>query len=120
MVLNLVKYQEHNSIICIDLKMGNFLLGQQSGYTKYPCFLCLWDSSAKDQHCVHGKKPERQMLTVRKHNLPKLDIRLDLMKQFVKTLAKDGACFQYISDAFPSLSAEQKQWIFLMGHKVIS
>ena len=27
-----------------DLKMVNFLLGQQSGFTKYPCFLCMWDS----------------------------------------------------------------------------
>ena len=25
--------------------MVNFLLGQQSGFTKYPCFLCMWDSS---------------------------------------------------------------------------
>ena len=34
MVLNLLKYQEHNWIICVDLKMVNFLLGQESGYTK--------------------------------------------------------------------------------------
>ena len=31
------------------------------------------------------------------------------MKQFVKALDKDGACFQYISDAFPGLSEEKKK-----------
>ena len=35
------------------------------------------------------------------------------MKQFVKALDKDGACFQYISDAFPGLSEKKKKiWIF--------
>ena len=40
-VMNLLKYHEHNWIICIDLKMVSLLLGQQKGYTKYPCFLCM-------------------------------------------------------------------------------
>ncbi|CAH0552824.1 unnamed protein product [Brassicogethes aeneus] len=46
-VLKKIKYNEHKWIICVDLKMVNFLLGQQSGYTKYPCFICLWDSRVK-------------------------------------------------------------------------
>ena len=28
-------------LICVDLKMVNFFLGQQSDYKKYPCFICL-------------------------------------------------------------------------------
>ena len=44
LVLEKVKYHEHHWVICVDLKMEIFLLGQQSGYTKFPCFLCLWDS----------------------------------------------------------------------------
>ena len=48
-VLDLIKYKEHNWIICVDLKMVNFLLGQQSGYTKFPCFICLWDGRARDK-----------------------------------------------------------------------
>ena len=43
-VLNLLKYDDHKWVIYADLKMVNFLLGQQGQYTKYPCFLCLWDS----------------------------------------------------------------------------
>ena len=51
-VLHSIKYHEHNWLICVDLKMVNFLLGQQSGYTKFPCFLWLWDSRAKHLHWV--------------------------------------------------------------------
>ena len=40
LVLDLLQYKEHNWVICVDLKMVNFLLGQQGGYTKYLCFLC--------------------------------------------------------------------------------
>ncbi|GBP39574.1 hypothetical protein EVAR_26656_1 [Eumeta japonica] len=50
LILDKIKYEEHKWLICVDLKMVNFLLGQQGGYTKYPCFLCLWDSRAKSQH----------------------------------------------------------------------
>jgi hypothetical protein len=44
LVLEKTNYQEHQWVICVDLKMLNFLLSQQIGYTKYPCFLCLSDS----------------------------------------------------------------------------
>ena len=39
-VLDLLKYNKHNWVICVDLKMVNFLLSQQGGYTKYLYFLC--------------------------------------------------------------------------------
>ena len=41
MVLHKLCYNEHKWAICVDLKMVNILLGQQAGYVKYPCFLCL-------------------------------------------------------------------------------
>ena len=40
-VLDLLKYDDHKCVICVEQKMVNYLLGQQGGYTKYPCFLCL-------------------------------------------------------------------------------
>jgi hypothetical protein len=49
LVLEKINYHEHQWVICVDLKMVNFLLGQQSGYTKYPCFLWLWESRAKHE-----------------------------------------------------------------------
>ncbi|KAI6659705.1 hypothetical protein LOD99_14630 [Oopsacas minuta] len=50
MLLQKLKYHEHQWLICVDLKMANLLLGQQSGYTKYPCFVCLCDSRARKDH----------------------------------------------------------------------
>ena len=37
-VLERLKYCVHQWFICVDLKMVNFLLGQQGGHTKYPAF----------------------------------------------------------------------------------
>jgi hypothetical protein len=39
--------------------------------------------------------------------LPPLHIKLVLMKQFVKTLHKEGFCFQYISSVFPRMSKQK-------------
>jgi hypothetical protein len=50
LVLTKLNYKDHRWMICGDLKVLSMLLGQQSGYTKYPCFLCEWDSRAKSQH----------------------------------------------------------------------
>ena len=120
MVLEKMCYKEHNWVICVDLKMVNFLLGQQGGYTKYPCFLCLWNSRDNDQHWQRKDWPVRDELVVGEKNitneplvncnriiLPPLHIKLGLMKQFVKALDKDGACFSYIGKVFPGLSHEK-------------
>ncbi|GBN64302.1 hypothetical protein AVEN_111376-1, partial [Araneus ventricosus] len=50
MILEKINYEEHRWMVCGDFKMLTMLLGQQAGYTKYPCFLCLWDSRARDLH----------------------------------------------------------------------
>lgn len=119
-VLNLLKYNEHKWIICVDLKMVNFLLGQQGGYTKYPCFLCLWDSRAKDKHWEQKVWPVRETLTVGEKNVihqplvprekiifPPLHIKLGLIKQFVKALNTESNCFKFICLTFPGLSYEK-------------
>ena len=51
-VLERLKYCVHQWLICVDLKIVNFLLGQQEGHTKYPCFLCYWDSRGNEEHWV--------------------------------------------------------------------
>ena len=38
---------------------------------------------------------------------PPLHIKLGLMKQFVKELDKEGACFEYIRKAFPGVIIEK-------------
>lgn len=51
-LLTSVKYDEHKWLICGDLKIIAIILGLQSGYSKFPCFLCLWDSRADTEHYV--------------------------------------------------------------------
>ena len=120
MVMDLLKYHEHNWIVCVDLKMVNFLLGQQKGFTKFPCFLCRWDSRARDRHWVQKDWPIRDTLEAGMPNIiqdpivnrdkiifPPLHIKLGLMKQFVKALETEGECFQHIITALPCLSFEK-------------
>ena len=119
-VLHLISYDHHKWIICVDLKMVCFLLGQQSGFTKYPCFLCLWDSRARSQHWEKREWPITEQMDVGEKNIinePLVDrnkiifsplhIKLGLMKQFVKALNKEGNCFEYICRTFPGLSNEK-------------
>ena len=95
MVLEKICYEQHKWAICVDLKMVNFLLGQQSGYTKFPCFICLWDSKERANHYKRKQWPPRTEMTpnkqlnvVKEHLVdrekiifPPLHIKLGLMKQ---------------------------------------
>ena len=49
-LLTNIAYEQHGWMLCGDLKIISMLLGQQGGYTKYPCFLCEWDSRDKQHH----------------------------------------------------------------------
>ena len=44
-----INYAEFQWYFCGDFKTLGFLLGLQSGYTKYSCFVCLWDSRADSE-----------------------------------------------------------------------
>ena len=100
--------------------MVNFLLGQQSGYTKHACFLCMWDSRDKANHWV--KKDWGPRITLRAGDkniineplvprdrtiLPPLHIKLGLIKQLAKALDKDGESFKYICRSFLGRSIEK-------------
>ena len=61
-VLEKIGYDQHKRFICVDLKIVNFLLGQQSGFTKYPCFLCMWDSRDRAQQYTKKDWPLREEL----------------------------------------------------------
>ena len=82
--------------------MVNFLLGQQSGFTKYPCFLCVWDSRDRSQHYTKKDWPaQNEMVPGRFNNIvnnllvdrhkilfPLLHIKIGLIKQFTKPWTK--------------------------------
>jgi hypothetical protein len=62
LVLEKIKYHEHEWLICGDLKVIGLLLGLQRGYTKCPCFLCQWDSRARDKLWETVHWPEKEPL----------------------------------------------------------
>ena len=87
------------------------LLGQQSGFTKYPCFMCKWDSRDRINHWIKRDWPLRKSLTTGYRNilhpalvdrsnviLPSLHIKLGLMKQFVKALNEEDVRFKNIQE----------------------
>ena len=103
--------------VCADLKVVAILTGLQLGYTKYCCFLCLWDSRARSEHYKKKQWPLRRDIEPGQHNvtalplvpqeriiLPPLHIKLGLFKQFVKALDKDSPVFNFLQTTFPSLS----------------
>ena len=100
--------------------MVGFLLGLQGGYIKFPCFLCLWDSRERTEHWIRKDRPVHSELITSSLNVlapplvkrskilfPPLHIKLGIMKQFVKTLEKDGDCYKYICMKFSGLTIEK-------------
>jgi len=111
--------------------MVGFPLGLQCGYTKFPCFLCLWDSKARAQHWIKQDWPVREELVPGEKNveahplverskiiLPPLHIKLGIMKQFVEALNKDGDCFKYICTSFPGSTIEKLKAGIFDGHQL--
>ena len=107
-VFELLKYDEHKWIICVDLKMFCFLLGQQKEVFSQDCFLCMWDSQARKNHWVKREWPLREQLTPRVANVvheplvdrekfvfPPLRIKFGLIKQFIKPLDYDDDSFKF-------------------------
>lgn len=126
LVLRKLKYEDYGWQVCGDFKVLCMLLGQQAGFTKYPCFLCLWDSRDRQNHWTKKSWPPRELKVGEKNVLreklvprqkvllPPLHIKLGLMKQFVKSLPRDGDCFKYLLAKFPGLSeAKIKEGVFV-------
>ncbi|KAL4710689.1 hypothetical protein ACJJTC_004334 [Scirpophaga incertulas] len=116
-ILEKVNYEEHKWHVCADLKVVALILGLQTGYTKYCCFLCEWDSRARSNHFIKQNWPLRSGFVLGQKNvineplvpfekiiLPPLHIKLGLMKNFVKALPKDGPGFLFLKTKFPMLS----------------
>ena len=67
-LLSVVNPQEYIWWICGSFKVVGIVLGLQREYTKYRCFLCLWDIRANDQHYVRQECLLRQGLKPVSHN----------------------------------------------------
>ena len=131
-VLEKIRYDQHEWDICVDLNMVNSLLGQQSGFTKYPSFLCMWDSRDRAQHYTKKHWSLREELVpCRARNIihnplvyrdrilfPPLPMKLGLIKQFSKALDMDGSCFTYFCRAFLGLITEKLKACIIDGHQI--
>lgn len=126
-ILQMIKYERYSWKICADFKVIAIILGMQQGYTKYCCFLCLWDSRDRENHYIKKVWPLRKAFTpgtenvfypplVQKENIiiPPLHIKLGLMKNFVKALNREGQAFQYLKKKFTKMTdAKLKEGIFI-------
>ena len=59
-ILNAIQYEKYLWNVCCDLKVVALLLGLQVGFTKYCCFLCLWDSQDTRNHYERRDWPKRE------------------------------------------------------------
>lgn len=126
-LLYLVNYDHYMWDTCGDFKMIGILTGLQAGYTKFCCYLCLWDSRQRTEHYVKDQWPLRinrylgqaniknnVLVPVHKILLPVLHIKLGLFKNFVKALKPDGEPVAILRRNFPSISsAKLKEGIFI-------
>jgi hypothetical protein len=110
-----IKYSDYKWRICGDLKVIAILMGMQTGYTKFCCFLCEWDSRNRDEHYMRKVWPLRDRMQPGHKNVvheplvdkdsvivPPLHIKLGLMKNFVKALDKTSQAFTYLREKFPT------------------
>lgn len=118
LIVKSIRYFDHNWLTVVDLKVLSMLLGQQLGYTKYSCYMCLFDTRAEREErwtCKHW--PTRTDRTTGRYNivgealipeqhviLPPLHLKLGCMSQFVKALPEDGETIKYLVNKFPALS----------------
>ena len=85
----------------------------QSGYTKYMCFLCLWDSRDDKNYWTKKDWKEQKEYVPGRHNvkhgaladsakifLPPQDIKLGLMKSFVRAVDQKGLGFSNLKEKF--------------------
>jgi hypothetical protein len=98
----------------------------QSGCTTFCCFLCEWDSWAKNKHnkikdcfiredSVPGEVFVRYQPIVDKDKilLPLIYIKLELLENFIKAMNKCGHDFEYLREQFPKFSDAKLTLILL-------
>src|SRR6218665_2187786 len=69
MLLSALKYDDYGWEVIGYFKMVSFLMGHQGGFTKFPCFLCLWDSRDNKAHYHRKDWPQWTEISVGKSNV---------------------------------------------------
>ncbi|KAI6653957.1 hypothetical protein LOD99_3133 [Oopsacas minuta] len=129
-ILDSIQYDDHKWSICAGLKVVAILTGLQSGYAKYCCFLCLWDSRDRKEHYSRKEWPVRNTHIPSRNNIknrasidksdvlpPPYYIILGLMKQMVKAMNKTLPPYNYLVEKFPNLSRAKEKKASMRNHK---
>ena len=109
------------------MKVTLLLLVLKGGYTKFPCFVYLWDNRANEFHYKQKECPEKTKFNPGFHNItgvPLVDkervlllpfhIKLGLIRNFVKALNQEGDDFKYLPLRFRCISKPKlKSGIFV-------
>jgi len=108
-LMEAIDYDTFKWQICGDLKVIVLLLGLQQGFTKYCCFICEWDSTARPLHYSRKYWPARKSLEPGIMNvenqplvepskilLSSMHLKLGLMKNFVKAMNQGEAAFTHL------------------------
>jgi hypothetical protein len=118
-VLQLIDYYSHGWLIMCDLKVLNFIMGLKSGYAKYPCFYCMFDSrqSEKDYDNTHIWPARTDfdndpLVPIEKIAFPVLHIKLGLFQKYVKALDKESDCFKFICQNIKKSEAKLTNGVF--------
>lgn len=118
-VLELINYHSNCWLIMCDLKVLNFIMGLKSGYAKYPCFHCMFDSrnsgldfDSKKTWPKRDNFDKNPLVPIEKIAFPFLHIKLGIFQKFVKTIDKESACFQFICSHFKKSDAKLINGIF--------
>lgn len=131
-ILTAIKYDQYQWSIRSDLKVTGLLHGMQSDYTKYICFLCLWDTRDRENHYKIKTWSSRDKFEPGKanvHHQPLVDPKkmilsplhttLGLIKQFIKKLKHDSDAFVYLKEElFPKLSVSKLKEGILVGPQI--
>ena len=112
-----LKCDQFNWQVIGDFRMVAFLVVLQDGFTRFPRYLCHWDSGNTIANYHRRIWPKRTEYSVGYSNikwdplidstkilLPPLHINLGLIKQFVKALDKNSYAFKHLQNIFIKIS----------------
>ncbi|GFX32431.1 uncharacterized protein TNCV_2173511 [Trichonephila clavipes] len=107
LLLELLKYEDRKWQICGDFKVIALLIGIQLWYTKQILLFSVFVGQIdRESHYIQDKWPSRNLKSGERNVpndplvnpndilFPSLHIKLELMKNFLKSINKDGEAFQ--------------------------
>ena len=126
-----LKCDQFNWQVIRDFRMVAFLVGLQGGFTKFPCYLCHWDSRDTTAHYHRQIWRKRTEYSVGYSNfkldplidliqvlLPPLHINLGLIRQFVEALDKNSDAFKHLQNFFTKISEAKVEAGIFVGPQV--